>query len=425
MADSLKIARAAATGTAMGILAPVEDASTPESPTPVEDASAPESPSLALVPPPPVAIVDESEATSWVKLDASTLAKLDRMVADFVIAISQLRLKDSKFQARIADIRRLGEDGIKASTQASAFLFEHPVGSKQKGGLAVPAAVSTSLHDLRRQVDSLDPGRQGDLFGTRKLLGFIPLGDPLLAYFAKYQSGQDHINAVLAGLEQGKGELTKGNKELDRDKESLWQTMDRLRQYVYLAHKLDKSLTARIAMVEARDPERARILNEDMQFRVRQKAEDLTAQLAACVHGYLSLEMFRRNNLELIRGLDRVSAATISALRTAVVVAQAVGGQELVLDRITALGAGAAPHEESTAKDEVAASASVDLDTLQASFRDIHAALDEIDAFRLNALETMTKTFEALAKHVGRAQSLLDRTKAAEAATAGGEGGAA
>jgi uncharacterized protein YaaN involved in tellurite resistance len=423
MADSLKIAKAAATGTAMGILAPVEDASAPESPAPVEDASGPESASLALVPPPAVAIVDESEATSSVKLDAPTLAKLDRMVADFVIAISQLRLKDSKFQARIADIRKLGEDGIKASTQASALLFEHPVGSRQKGGLAVPAAVSTSLHDLRRQVDSLDPGRQGDLFGTRKLLGFIPLGDPLLAYFARYQSGQDHINAVLAGLEQGKGELTKGNKELDREKESLWQTMDRLRQYVYLAQKLDKSLTDRIAMVEARDPERARILNEDMQFRVRQKAEDLTAQLAACVHGYMSLETFRRNNLELIRGLDRVSAATISALRTAVVVAQATGGQELVLDRITALGAAAAPREKSTAKDEEAAS--VDLDTLQASFRDVHAALDEIDAFRLNALEAMTRTFEALAKHVGKAQSLLDRTKAAEAATAGGEGGAA
>jgi uncharacterized protein YaaN involved in tellurite resistance len=160
-----------------------------------------------------------------------------------------------------------------------------------------------------------------------------------------------------------------------------------------------------------------------MQFRVRQKAEDLTAQLAACVHGYMSLETFRRNNLELIRGLDRVSAATISALRTAVVVAQATGGQELVLDRITALGAAAAPREKSTAKDEEAAS--VDLDTLQASFRDVHAALDEIDAFRLNALEAMTRTFEALAKHVGKAQSLLDRTKAAEAATAGGEGGAA
>ncbi|MGD0248677.1 MAG: toxic anion resistance protein, partial [Candidatus Limnocylindrales bacterium] len=299
MGDSLKIAKAAATSKATGILAPVEDAPMPESS------------SLILVPPTPVAAVEEPQATNSIKLDAITLAKLDRLIADFVVAISQLGIKDPKFQGRIADIRKLGDDGIKASTQASARLLERPVGSRQKGGLAVSATLSTSLLDLRRQVDSLDPGHQGDLFGTRKLLGFIPVGDRLQAYFARYESGQGHINAIVAGLEQGKSELTKDNKELEREKENLWQTMDRLRQYIYLAQKLDTSLTERIAMVEARDLERARVLKEDMQLYVRQRIQDLTAQLCASIQGYMSMDVIRHNNLELIRGVDRASTATV------------------------------------------------------------------------------------------------------------------
>jgi len=109
--------------------------------------------------------------------------------------------------------------------------------------------------------------------------------------------------------------------------------MERLRQYIYLAQKLEKSLTERIAMIEATDPDRARILKEDMLFYVRQKVQDLTAQLAVSVQGYLSIDVIRRNNLELIRGVDRATTTTISALRTAVIVAQALGDQKLVSTR--------------------------------------------------------------------------------------------
>ena len=44
-----------------------------------------------------------------------------------------------------------------------------------------------------------------------------------------------------------------------------------------------------------------------------------------------------KNNLELIKGVDRATTTTISALRTAVILAQALENQKLVLDQITAL----------------------------------------------------------------------------------------
>jgi uncharacterized protein YaaN involved in tellurite resistance len=290
----------------------------------------------------------------------------------------------------------------------------------QKGGLAASAAVGNSLMQLRRQVDALDPGHQGDLFGPRKLLGIIPFGDRLRSYFARYQSSQGHINAVVTGLQHGQTELAKDNEDLEREKVNLWQTMERLRQYIYLAQKLDSSLTSRIAEIEAADPERARVLKEDMLFYVRQKVQDLTAQLAVSVQGYLSLDVIRRNNLELIRGVDRATTTTVSALRTAVIVAQALGDQKLVLDQITALNATTSNliestsvmlHQQSTAINEQAGSATIDVEKLQAAFDNIYATMDEIDAFKLKALDSMTKTVDALTTQINRAQSYLDRAK--------------
>ena len=47
-------------------------------------------------------------------------------------------------------------------------------------------------------------------------------------------------------------------------------------------------------------------------------------QMAVAVQGYMALDLIRRNNLELIRGVDRAQTTTIAALRTAVMVSQAL-----------------------------------------------------------------------------------------------------
>jgi len=415
MGDSLKIGKEAAKVVkATGIVAAATDAPVPT--------SAPNGSSLVLVPPTPVAIVEESQAENSIKLDRPTLAKLDRVVADYVVAITQLDIKDPKFEDRVSDIRKLGDEDIKASAQLSSRLLDRPVGSMQKGGLAASSTVGNSLMQLRRQIDALDPSHQGDLFGPRKLFGFIPFGDRLRAYFARYQSSQGHIDAIVTGLQHGQTELAADNDDLEREKANLWQTMERLRQYIYLAQKLDTSLTERIAKIEKADPRRARILREDMLFYVRQKMQDLTAQLAVSVQGYLSLDVIRRNNLELIRGVDRATTTTISALRTAVIVAQALGDQKLVLDQITALNTttsnliestSAMLRQQSAAINEGAAASTIDLEKLQAAFDNIYATMDEIDAFKLKALDTMSQTVATLTTQIDKAQSQLERAKPA------------
>src|SRR3546814_15572721 len=62
----------------------------------------------------------------------------------------------------------------------------------------------------------------------------------------------------------------------------------------------------------------------------------------------MALDLVKKNNVELVKGVDRASTTTVSALRTAVTVAQALTNQKLVLEQITALNATTATIIDST-----------------------------------------------------------------------------
>src|SRR4029078_13575654 len=85
------------------------------------------------------------------------------------------------------------------------------------------------------------------------------------------------------------------------------------------------------------NPDKAKAFREDVLFYVRQKHQDLLTQLAVSIQNYLAIDIVIKKNIELIKGVDRASTTTVSALRTAVIVAQALSNQKLVLDQITAL----------------------------------------------------------------------------------------
>jgi uncharacterized protein YaaN involved in tellurite resistance len=71
---------------------------------------------------------------------------------------------------------------------------------------------------------------------------------------------------------------------------------------------------------------------------------------------------------------------------------------------------------------EQAASATIDLAKLQAAFANIYATMDEIDSFKLRALDNMAKTVDALSAEVTKSQAYLDRVRRGENSAALGGG---
>ncbi len=243
-------------------------------------------------------------------------------------------------------------------------------------------------------------------------------------YFRKYQSSQDHLNGILHALRSGQDELSKDNTALNMEKQNLWTVMGRLNQYVYIAERLDARLSAQIAETELVDPEKAKTLNQDVLFYVRQKHQDLLTQLAVSIQSYLAIDIIIKNNTELIKGVDRASTTTLSALRTAVIVAQALGNQKLVLDQITALNTTTSTmiqrtsemlKENSAQIQEQAASSTIGLEQLQAAFANIYETMDSIDQFKMRALDTMAATIGTLEVEVVKSRQYLERVAQADA----------
>jgi uncharacterized protein YaaN involved in tellurite resistance len=393
-------------------------------------ADASSSGTLILAAPAPVPLVETTQAAGAVPIPIEDQARLDGMVASYLDAVSALDPHSPAFSDKVRDISKLGEDDIRASAAVSNRLLDKPMAAMQNGGLTESSQVSKSLLGLRREIEDLDPSKQGDLFSPRKLLGVLPFGkgDRLRDYFEKYRSSQHELDAIINGLYHGQDELQRDNAAIEQEKVNLWAVMGRLRQYAYLAQHLDDALVQRIAAIEATDPDRAKVLKEDLLFPIRQKHQDLLTQLAVSVQGYLALDVIRRNNLELIKGVQRATTTTVSALRTAVIVAQALADQKLVLDQITALNTTTSNliestsqmlHEQSGQIAQQASSATIQLDKLQTAFTNIYATMDEIDTFKIAALDNMQKTVTALSTEITKSQAYLDRARANESRGAG------
>ena len=380
---------------------------------------------LTLQAPDPVKAVEPAKAGGMVPIPAAALPALDQKVADYVDSVVTLDVHSPVFTAKADDIRTMGNDEIRASAETSNKLLASPVRAMQKSGDT--SKVSATLVDLRRTIEDLDPKQAT---GVKKLLGMIPFGDKLRDYFHKYESAQSHLDAILKALLDGQDELRKDNAGLDQEKVHLWETMQRLAQYTYVAERLDDALTTKIAEIEASDPDKARALRDDVLYTVRQKHQDLLTQLAVSIQGYLAIDLVRKNNLELIKGVDRATTTTVSALRTAVIVAQALANQKLVLDQISALNATTSNLIESTSQllatqgvaiQKQSAEATIGIQSLQRAFDNVYQAMDSIETFKVAALDSMKQTIGALQGEIDEAQSYLARARAADGSA--GRGG--
>ena len=260
----------------------------------------------------------------------------------------------------------------------------------------------------------------------------LPFGSKLRDYFDGYKSAQSHIASILARLASGKDELLKDNAAIDVERQALWAAMGRLEQMIHVSKALDAGLEARALELDSSDPIKAKAIRESALFYVRQRSNDLLTQMAVTVQGYLALDLVKKNNVELVKGVDRASTTTVAALRTAVTVAQALTSQKLVLNQITALNTTTANIIESTSNmlgsqtaeiHKQAAAATIPVETLKRAFQNIYKTMDAIDSFKSQALVSMKTTVDALTDEVEKSRGYIARAEGASQAQGQGHNG--
>ena len=169
--------------------------------------------------------------------------------------------------------------------------------------------------------------------------------------------------------------------------------------------QLDAYLTQKIeeAAANGADPDKIKFVNEEVLFPLRQRIMDFQSLLAVNQQGIIAIEVIRKNNAELMRSVDRAKTVTVASLRTAVMVAASLYDQKIVLEKISLLNdttnnmiaaTSKMLKDQGVAIQKQATETGVSVDTLKQAFADTFSALEDISAFKQQALPLMRNTIE-------------------------------
>lgn len=361
-----------------------------------------------LEPPSPTTevTVDQPEKVgSIVLVDPEAQRKHAETAQSLLDDLLDTPLHSPEFRTALDDLTRLGEGTMQRAGDSVNRMLQRPAAALSGSGADPAARTGRTLGELRQIVTELDRERH-DVTGGRRTLRFLPRGGRLQRNFQKYETAQDQLNAITKALKGGQDELRQDNAAIQTERDALWEALGQLADVAVLAHHLGDGLEQRIAALRTQGrSDDAATLESDALLSVRRRHQDLMTQMAVAMQGYLALDVVRRNNVELIKGVDRALDTTMAALRVAVITSQALGRQRIVLAQVDALNA-------------TTSEATMDLEKLQRAFDDVFHAMDEIDRYNAEATRSMRQTVTVLEGQVRRARLQLERSRSSDAATA-------
>lgn len=382
-------------------------------------------PSFQLTPPEVLAPVLPAVAKTAVPLKPELKTAVDDQVERFVTALLSEDVHSDEFKAKLDSAFALGKEEISvaASLMQGRFMQRNFVGVED-------SAAFKAIQDMRGHLDDLNPGKEGDLFAPQKLLGFIPFGNKLQAYFRKFESAGGQLQKSMQQIYAARDDMQRDVVEIEAVRTKLWEAMQKLGGAVHFAETLDSKLAAKVDSLQATDPVRAKALQQEVLFYARQNLTDMLTQQAVCTNGYLALDVLKKTGREMMNGCSRVATTGMSALAVAQTVARATGNQIKVMEMLGGVNASIENligetgrqlnnHVERTA--EFSSNPMLGIDKIKDMFDQTFKAMDAMDMFRAKAIDVMGQNNAIMKQQLAQADQYLDRVrqeKAREATSA-------
>lgn len=352
----------------------------------------------------------------------------------FISDLTAFSPQSPEYVEKIREISTLGYTETVSSAVASQRMLEQASTSiagsrKQKNDTGTK--VAEALGDLRIAVTDLDPNAKSK--GLARVLDFVPVfGNKLQRQVQKYDNAQEQLDAIIDSLTNGQKMLVDDNQDLENEKAAQWQNMISLRDYIYMTESIIAELHSKISELRsAGNVEAADALERDALFAANQRHQDLIMQATVATQGYMAMELIRKNNVELIKGVERAQNTTLVALKQAVVIATALGNQQRILDQVDRtnevtnqliINSGKQLRIQTERTNAQATSSGIDPQALLQAQQDIFATINAIDDFKVKANVQIERTVQSLTHQLASARPYLERVKAIEQAEQGGSG---
>ena len=290
--------------------------------------------------------------------------------------------------------------GVVRQSQAKNNILQKRMGEFSRAG-GESGEVAKGLEELSLKMRELDPS--GLDFTKTGILGKV--FNPIRRYFERFKTADAEIAGIVKTLEKGQSILKNDNTTLEIEQAAMRDLTKQLTQKIELGSQLDAHLANAVenAKISGDSEERVKFVEEEILFPLRQRLMDFQQLLVVNQQGIIAMEVIRKNNLELIRAVDRAQIVTVSALRVAVTVAGALYNQKIVLEKVQTLNTATNDmisatsrmlKEQGTAIQREAVEASISPDTLKQAFSDTLSALDDISTYKEKALPQMAQTIQ-------------------------------
>lgn len=372
-----------------------------------------------LSPPEVIQPVGEAAARTAVPLAPELKGAVEEQVGRFMEGLLQDDIQSESFKARLDSAFALGREevSVASSLMQSRLLQRNFVGMEDSSAFK-------AIQDMRGHLDALNPGREGDLLQPQKLLGLIPYGNKLQAYFRRYQSASGQLQKSMQQLYAARDDMQRDVVDIEATRGKLWDAMQKLGAAIHFAETLDERLAQKVQSLQATDAARAKALEQEVLFYVRQNLQDMLTQQAVCTNGYLALDVLKKTGREMMNGCSRVATTGMSALAVAQTVARATGNQIKVMDTLTGVnstiesliaesGRQLNTHVEKTT--QFAQNPMIGIEKLKEMFDQTFKAMDAMDTFRTKAVEVMGQNNALIKEQLAKADQYVDRLRQQQA----------
>jgi len=376
-------------------------------------------PSFTLEPPEVITPLPAEASQGAVPLKPELRAAVDAQVARFVDALLKEDVHTDAFKAKLDSAFALGKEEVStaASLMQGRFMQRNMVGVETSPAFKAMA-------EMRGHLDELNPGREGDLLQPNKLLGLIPYGNKLQAYFRKFESAGEQLKTAMTQLYAARDDVQRDIADIEATRGKLWEAMQKLAGAAHFAQTLDSRLAEQVNALEATDPQRAQALRQEVLFYARQNLTDILTQQAVCVNGYLALDVLKKTGREMMNGCTRVATTGMSALAVAQTVARATGNQIQVMEMLQGVNAtigelisqtGRQLNQHVDATAQFASNPMIGIEKMQEMFDQTYKAMDAMDNFRAKAIDTMGRNNEIMRDQISKSERYVDRVRQQQA----------
>jgi uncharacterized protein YaaN involved in tellurite resistance len=370
---------------------------------------------FVLTPPEVLAPVGNEVVKTAVPLPPELKTAVDEQVERFVGALLTENVHTEAFKAKLDSAFALGKEEISvaSSLMQGRFMQRNFVGVEDTSAFK-------AIQDMRGHLDDLNPGKAGDLFQPQKLLGIIPFGNKLQAYFRKYESAGSQLQKSMQQIYAARDDMQRDVVEIEAVRTKLWEAMQKLGGAIHFAEKLDSHLAPKVDSLQATDPERAKALQQEVLFYARQNLTDMLTQQAVCTNGYLALDVLKKTGREMMNGCSRVATTGMSALAVAQTVARATGNQIQVMEMLTGVNASIEnlitetgkqlnTHVDKTA--QFSSNPMIGIEKIKEMFDQTYKAMDAMDTFRAKAIDVMGQNNAIMQEQLAMSEKYVDRVR--------------